>query len=116
MKRYIRSDIYTYTGYATDNFGNSLGKYTLTTEAVSAKRAKTNFQHQIRKRLNRVEHFVVNIDENCIRKSTAIQPAPAGPLEFVNKEEKRRCPECGSRLTDGGYCPKCEDDEYYEEA
>ena len=61
MKRYIRSDIYTYTGYATDNFGNSLGKYTLTTEAPSAKRAKTNFQHQIRKRLNRVEHFVVNI-------------------------------------------------------
>ena len=116
MKRYIRSDIYTYTGYATDNFGNSLGKYTLTTEAPSAKRAKTNFQHQIRKRLNRVENFVVNIDENCIRKSTAIQPAPAGPLEFVNKGEQRRCPECGSRLTDGGYCPKCEDDEYYEEA
>lgn len=108
MKKYISSSItYSYQGSATDQFGNYLGEYELTTQADSIQKAKSNFQYQIRTKLNKIKNYKINIDETKIvemnsnsnlsqQKQVVIKPRP-------------RCFKCGRTLTDGGYCPACND-------
>lgn len=110
MKRYISSTTYTYRGYATDYFGNSLGWFRLTTEAPTKEKAKTNFQYQIRLLSEMSLNSVVNMDEGLIRKIHSIQPAyHTSDDKPVDSPKILTCPNCGSRLSDGGYCPRCDD-------
>ena len=103
MKIYIKSSRYVYEGSIADRYGNILIRDAeFYTNATSFKKAKSNVLSQAKKRLGlkqsaylklcRPENLEETIDYNE-------QPAEG--------QETQYCPNCGTPLTDGGFCPKC---------
>ena len=91
MKIYIKSNRYIYKGSIADQFNNILIRDAVFySSAVSEAKARLKLkQSAYLKLLNDVEELP-DFNEQ--------------PLEG---QDIARCPECGTRLTDGGYCPKC---------
>lgn len=77
------------------------------TWALSDAKALNNIIHTFKKEeLHKKDTYNIELDPACL-------DVVDGPL--LPPEE--RCPKCGIRLTDGGYCPKCDDgeEEYSED-
>lgn len=117
MKRVIYANQYTYNGRPfRTNSDTPLPFMELTTYANSEAKAASNFKYQIRKQCGLPRTENITLDESDI---TFID------LDYYNRNyydetwdidepissENKTCEICGTPLTDGGYCPVCDDGE-----
>lgn len=111
MKIYIKSTTYSYNGSVEDKFGNVLIRDgSFYTQAKSKAKARANFLSQA-KYLLRLEQsaYLKLSDPDAIEEEVDMNDTE------VIDDGRSYCPECGTELTDGGYCPRCysEGDETY---
>lgn len=67
------------------------------TRAVTAERALVNLCKQVKDSYKLTKDFNLSLDQS---KLTGYELAA---------EPVKKCPTCGARLTDGGFCPRCDD-------
>lgn len=82
-----------------------------TTQASSPKEAYKNFIWQAGRELGHdvgSHNYRVEIDRDGVYEA---DDGDDGYFDEDVMNTPKRCPECGSLLTDGGYCPKCDDGE-----
>ena len=90
-----------YVGTKQDNrFVENL--HDLTTTADTKSKALSNLRHRISNSISKGPGLII-LDPRCIS-STGY------PDDFYAEElnDVSICPNCGERLTDGGYCPVCD--------
>jgi len=98
MKLYIKSTSeYRYCGSVADRFGNiKIRDWECSTRASSIDQARNNILFQAKKRLGlKPTAFLKLTKPDNIEDLTPIE------------EDNSRCPNCGTPLTDGGFCPRC---------
>ncbi len=104
MKIYIKSSSeYEYCGSIKDQFDDILIRdKCFKTKASSIEQARNNILYQAKKKLglkSNAKLILCKPDdiEELIEQDPYAETIP----------NRARCPECGTPLTDGGYCPKC---------
>ena len=96
-----------YGGFYDINHRKVLPDEFFTTTANSIGEAKSHILKQAKDALGMPVYY----------KLSMIHPDNLSSTQPLDVEDNHYCEECGSRLTDGGYCPICDDndEEYYEE-
>ena len=83
----------------------------LETEAATFDKAIQNFKHQL-KELYKSSSYIYNIDETLIEPDGYSQETLNQFYKLMYDDEAPQyCSKCGTPLTDGGYCPICDDGE-----
>lgn len=101
MKIYIKSNRYIYEGSIADQFNNILIRDAVFySNAVSEAKAKSNILSQAKARLKLKQSAYLKLLND-------VEELPDFNEQPLEGQDIARCPECGTRLTDGGYCPKC---------
>lgn len=101
MKIYIRANRYIYEGSIADRFDNILIRDAVFySSAVSEAKAKSNILSQAKARLKLKQSAYLKLLND-------VEELPDFGEEPAPGQDIARCPECGTRLTDGGYCPRC---------
>lgn len=98
---------YTYRGNIYDFKRNPnvlLEDAEFTTVGISLPNAVNNILNQARKRLGLTKNTKLLLDRNNVIRGERMPPLPERPILY--------CQYCGSRLTDGGHCPKCSSEGY----
>lgn len=99
MKIYIKSTTYRYSGSIEDKFGNiKIRDAEFETVAANLDEAKSNILYQAKRRLGLKPNVILKF---CNPKGVK-EVSTLSTFQTV-----RRCPHCGTQLSDGGYCPKC---------
>lgn len=103
MKHYMYAGVATlHNGYSTEvDYSN----HPLETDAVSPAKAAANIKFQIRKKLHTASTLPISLDLECLYCVDDIEDEIWQAMLHTNPT----CAECGSLLTDGGYCPHCDD-------
>ena len=89
----------------------------LETTAVSLGEAVKNFKDQIRKRAGVKNDVRINLKDSDIQltRNDEQRPLTYEESKYVHElqeqENLKHCSKCGTLLTDGGYCPICDDGE-----
>ena len=71
------------------------------TEAATDEKALSNLKHQAKADFNMPDDFKIDLDPSLL----------VCHGSFSDAQSAKRCPDCGTLLSDGGYCPKCYDGE-----
>lgn len=81
------------------------------TWAVSDKQALNQLTYQFKKQSGWVADTAFHLDPNYLMRdgSQVITPKKEDPKVIAKPREIKYCDKCGTRLTDGGYCPVCDD-------
>lgn len=80
------------------------------TKAVTAGRALANLCKQFKDSRRLAKDFMLSLDLSRLEKGEEVpdveskQQVAGQPIVRIKK-----CPICGARLTDGGFCPRCDD-------
>lgn len=100
----ITADIYVYRGPVKhyDDVIESNGYYETTADTRS--KAINNLKFKAKKANGYADNAKISIDEDLV--DNVSETLDQNLTHII-------CPQCGVRLTDGGYCPECE--EYYGE-
>ena len=54
--------------------------------------------------------FMLSLDPSRLKKGEEVPGIEPEPLEVSQQVRQiQKCPVCGARLTDGGFCPRCDD-------
>ena len=103
MKIYIKSTTYSYNGSVEDKFGNVVirdGSFYTTANSIA--KARNNFLSQAKYLLRLKQSAYLKLSRpDDIEEVVDLEEEPADGQDYAY------CPECGTRLTDGGYCPNC---------
>lgn len=92
--------LYTYTGPLIDNAETLFTNWTDSVWAKSPAQAKNYILYHVRQFLGQGYY---DIDESRIKEISKEKNLKAAISKY--------CDKCGAQLTDGGYCPKCDDGE-----
>lgn len=78
------------------------------TKAVTAGRALANLCKQFKDGNGLARDFMLSLDPSRLEKG---EEAPDAERREISQPVKQiqKCPICGARLTDGGFCPRCDD-------
>ena len=93
---------YTYRGNIYDFNRNPnvlIRDVEFTTVGLSLPNAVNNILYQARKRLGLAKNTKLLLDRDNVIRGERMSTLPERPILY--------CQYCGSRLTDGGYCPNC---------
>lgn len=108
VKESKKVETYMYKG-PIDQFGETVvWDWEGTTKAVSEKQALNNLRFQAGAYLGLdvgSHRIKIELDPDCLIKTSEEEEY------FDEFDERNVCDKCGTSLTDGGYCPKCDDGE-----
>lgn len=90
-----------YSGPLVQNDETFLQKWEQDVWAKSAMQAKTFLINRAKSQFG---DSYFNIDLSQLKDIT-----PNAPSDIYGVSRKQKCDKCGTRLTDGGYCPRCDD-------
>ena len=78
------------------------------TKAVTAGRALANLCKQFKDGNGLAKDFMLSLDPSRLEKG---EEAPDAERREISQPiaQIKKCPICGARLTDGGFCPRCDD-------
>jgi len=103
MKIYIKSSKYSYQGSVADKFGNiRIRDSYFETIANSEAEAKRNILSQAKRRLGLKNSAYLKLVS-----PEKIDECVDNAVETYSGQDRIYCPNCGMRLTDGGFCPNC---------
>ena len=96
--------LYIYKGPVIRLNSTLASKWSSETYAESSSKALSNITYKAKKVFKLTPYAKLTLDPKCLHKQeTTIMDLP-DPKTAI-----KRCPNCGARLTDGGYCPICDD-------
>lgn len=96
--------LYTYKGPVI-RFRNILdNKWSSETYAESPTKALSNITYKAKKAFKLTPDMKLTLDPKCLHKQETTTLDLPDPKTTI-----KRCTKCGARLTDGGYCPQCDD-------
>ena len=78
------------------------------TKAVTAGRALANLCKQFKDGNGLAKDFMLSLDPSRLEKGEEAPDAERREISQPTAQIKK-CPICGARLTDGGFCPRCDD-------
>lgn len=104
---------YSYSG-PTYRFNKFYAYWTGETQAISSQKALSNLTFKAKKDFNWTPTANLSLDIDYLSQEEAAQ---THSTITSTKTVPQYCDTCGTRLTDGGFCPKCDDgsEDYLEE-